>query len=675
MIRGGQALTFGVLALSAGCLVNPDLRDERIEELSCKKQTWFRDADDDGFGVDGEEKRSCDRPDGYAAEAGDCDDNERGISPVATEVCDGLDNDCNGAADGADAVDANEWFTDSDGDGFGANGIRTCEPAGPGQVDVGGDCDDGDPYANPDELEYCDGFDNDCDGDIDEGDAVDATEYYADLDGDGYGDPNNPLSACVQPPNYLLDTQDCDDNDALANPYGVDTAWEDRDCDGLNEDLGEAETELGGQLEEQLGAAIAGIGDINGDGFDDFVAGAPGVVDPLVDLASVWIMFGGALPTKEANMVDYGIQFTGEDPGDLTGAAVAGGGDFNGDGVLDIAASAPGAVSNRGSAYLIYGAADLTDGSLLTAPELKGLVGGEEAGASLALGEISGDPYADLVVGAPGESSGGLDAGSVYIVPGRTDLAINVDLPDVGVAFTGPAGSRTGASVAILGDVDGDGISDLAIGAPLDDSSGNASGSVFVVEGPHGVSAGALLTAADAQYYGENDGDGAGTSVGDAGDFDGDGYSDLIIGAPGWNGVDGAAYLVQGGPTMTGGSLASAWVKFTGQYGHRVGASVNGVGDMDGDGFDDVGIGEPDGSRGDVWVQLGQTSPAALIDESAVSVFIVGETTGDAAGSAVDGAGDFDGDGYDDLIIGGPLHNHFGQNDSGGAYLVLGDPL
>ena len=171
------------------------------------------DLDEDGLGDVCDEDADGDL---YSTDQGDCDDANAAVSPDADELCgDSIDNDCNGAVDEDDASDAGAWFPDIDGDGFGDAdaGTTACDqPAG--LIADGLDCDDSDLAINPDADEVCDAVDNNCDGDVDEDGAVDGTTWYADADGDLYGDSNSSLVACAQPSGYVNNPVDCDDADA-----------------------------------------------------------------------------------------------------------------------------------------------------------------------------------------------------------------------------------------------------------------------------------------------------------------------------------------------------------------------------------------------------------------------------------------------------------------------------
>ena len=151
--------------------------------------TFYADADADGFGLSDATVEACDLPEGHAAVAGDCDDSTAAVNPDAPEVCNTIDDDCDGTIDEDDATDALTWYADADGDGYGDASSTAAACTQPtGYVSDDTDCDDGEMLSNPGETEVCDELDNDCDGTVDEDDAADASTWYADDDGDGYGD-------------------------------------------------------------------------------------------------------------------------------------------------------------------------------------------------------------------------------------------------------------------------------------------------------------------------------------------------------------------------------------------------------------------------------------------------------------------------------------------------------
>ena len=191
------------------------------EDDASDATTWFVDADADGYGNPSYRQRACDQPSGYVADDTDCDDGDASAHPGAAELCDGVDNDCQGDVDEDDATDASTWYADADGDGYGDAGSDATACSQPtGHVADDTDCDDADAAVNPGASEICNGTDDDCDAltDEDDPDLADASTWYADGDGDGYGDAGSSLSACDQPTGYVADDTDCDDGDAGANP-------------------------------------------------------------------------------------------------------------------------------------------------------------------------------------------------------------------------------------------------------------------------------------------------------------------------------------------------------------------------------------------------------------------------------------------------------------------------
>jgi uncharacterized delta-60 repeat protein len=190
---------------------------------------WFKDKDKDGY-MDGTTKVSCEKPsDEYVSSttAGDCDDNDTNINPVRAEICDGLDNDCNGTIDDGVLL---VFYKDADGDGYtdGATQVGCSAPQGYVSSATSGDCNDSDSSMKPGRTEICDSKDNNCNGQIDEGVLL---VFYRDQDGDSYGYANNSTQACSQPAGYVSNSSDCDDNNANLYPN---TIWfKDADFDGF----------------------------------------------------------------------------------------------------------------------------------------------------------------------------------------------------------------------------------------------------------------------------------------------------------------------------------------------------------------------------------------------------------------------------------------------------------
>lgn len=156
-------------------------------------------------------------------------------APASTEICDGIDNDCDGVVD--DNTSASTWYQDQDGDGYGDLSVQitTCNPP-PGYAAVAGDCDDTDASISPSAGEVCNNIDDDCDGTVDDN-VVGGTPWYADADGDGYGNPSNQIISCNPPTGYVSNGADCNDLNAMTHPGGFETCnGNDDDCDGTIDD-------------------------------------------------------------------------------------------------------------------------------------------------------------------------------------------------------------------------------------------------------------------------------------------------------------------------------------------------------------------------------------------------------------------------------------------------------
>ncbi len=209
--------------------------DGEIDEAGAVgERTWYADLDGDGAGDAGSASLACDAPSSSVENADDCDDTDAAVSPLATERCDGIDNNCDGQTDDAGAVGETAWYVDDDGDGYGDAALSSlaCE-APAGAVATADDCDDGDSAVSPAATEACDGVDNNCDGVVDGPGSAGESTWYADLDGDGYGDASSTSLACTAPSGSVGNADDCDDTDAAVSPAATEVCNDvDDDCDG-----------------------------------------------------------------------------------------------------------------------------------------------------------------------------------------------------------------------------------------------------------------------------------------------------------------------------------------------------------------------------------------------------------------------------------------------------------
>jgi hypothetical protein len=210
-----------------------DCNGEADETLSFV--TYYRDSDGDGFGVDASATTTCREMPSWALQGGDCDDRCATCYPGADEVCDGVDNNCDGAAD--EGLVFSVW-ADEDGDGYGNRPSHwlVCE-ATEGYVTNADDCHDANAEVHPGREEVCDGYDNDCNGEVDEGVT---SLWYADTDNDGFGS-DETRQACEQLPGWVAESGDCDDRDPLAYPGAEEVVGDERDnnCDGNVDELPE----------------------------------------------------------------------------------------------------------------------------------------------------------------------------------------------------------------------------------------------------------------------------------------------------------------------------------------------------------------------------------------------------------------------------------------------------
>jgi hypothetical protein len=466
---------------------------------------------------------------------------------------------------------------------------------------------------------------------------------------------------------------------------------------GLSLDTGEASS--------QTGFSVAGLGDINGDGYDDVVIGAR--YSGAGDEGSAYVVFGSAagLPAHVGlNTLNgtTGFKLHNAPFNYNIGYSVSSGGDFNGDGVADLIVSAnrAGSIeSNSGKAYVVFG----HTGSFDAAIDLQALTGsrgfeviGEgkftNLGSSVAsAGDVNGDGYDDLIIGAQGESNHGAYSGAAYVVFGHAGPGVAFTPADAngihGFKLEGAdAANLVGYSVSSAGDVNGDGYADILVGAFNAEKAYlvfGHKGSFSPILDPTALNGGDGVTLV-------NTGPG---QVAGIGDVNGDGYTDFavsdIIGSEragtvavvfGHAGAFGATLDVDALDGSNGFVVVGVKDNDGNNFGEMMGSALAAAGDVNGDGYADILIGAPhnspyiDGAGGAYLLYGSADGFAPLIDFGAAQpdgrngFRIEGALPGDNVGWSVGAAGDLNGDGFDDLIVGAPYAN----GDAGAAYVIYG---
>jgi len=603
--------------------------------------------------------------DGYR----DCADPQ--CADRCVEICgNGRDDDGDGRADCLDAGcghlcgedctngadDDGDWIADCadidcastcDGDGDGVYGPQ-----------VGGDdCDDADADVSPEATEVpYDGVDNDCDPGSDDRDA----------DGDGVAveeDCDDTLPARYPGAPEVCGDGVVNDCDAAAAPTRAD-CFGDRALDTADVTI------RGVEPEGWLGGAVAGGVDADGDGWPEVLVGAYGV-GPL-EAGAAYLLEAPFARSLDARV--SGCELTGTRDMDWAGAQVAAVGDLDGNGRGGFAVGAryednPG--DNAGRIYLLFDACSagpIAYGATEITGDAQDQLGVQFAPAD----DLTGDGLPDLIAGAPYRNDGLPDQGAVLLFAGPITGPVSSS-DAVSVLYGTRVDELAGSATAAPGDLDGDGLGDLAVGAPFGDLPATDAGVIYTVLAP--IPAGGSLADHPVIAPGQA-GDRAGSVVLGAGDWTGDGRVDLLVTAPfadGGGADAGAAWILDfAGPTPVVAATVSGEAA-----GDTLGTAAAWVPDLDGDGLGELALGAPGhdavaANAGLVAVWFGGAGTGTQTSADA-DIRLFGTGANDYAGAAVATAGDVDGDGFADLLVGAPFHDTYGPSD-GAAYVVTFGP-
>ena len=467
---------------------------------------------------------------------------------------------------------------------------------------------------------------------------------------------------------------------------------------GMDSSLFEIDGSFWGEADDDgLGRSVAGVGDVNGDGFDDLLIAAPGWVS-IFPAGKAYLVFGNESGwALNQSIADADVVFLGEAGGDRAGWKVAAAGDVDADGYDDMLIAAPFSDqggSDAGQVYLILGKAAGWGASVSLADADASFVGenvDDWAGRGLSgAGDVNGDGFDDFLIGAPwNDEAGGepttLDdgAGQTYLILGKEDgWAMRTPLSQADGSFQGMwQQEAAGTAVGGGGDINGDGFDDILIGAP---TGYGGWGRVYVYYGKaDGWQQDVTAWFTDASFVAEGVNDQLGTALSIAPDVNGDGIDDVLLGSPGnkTNGDwAGKAYLILGQEQDYGHnvSVSTADASWLGESASdNAGEPPVGVGDVDGDGYGDIMISshrntEGGSNAGQVYLILGRAAGWTTDTDLSLSdaSFFPG-SFGGYAGLGASGAGDADGDGNADLLIGAPERDDGGTDDGGAAYVVF----
>ena len=591
----------------------------------------FPDFDQDGYGEEGSAQGNVDCA-FVAADAGDCNDADATVFPDAQERCDGIDSNCNGLSDDVDeaAIDQVTTYYDGDGDGYGDRlGGESVKCPTDQWVANDGDCNDGDFSVRPGAAEVCDGLDNDCDG---LADALDPdmpsddpnSVYFADLDGDSFGNPD--VVRCGSGPGTVTNGNDCNDSDASIHPNAAEACDDvDRDCSGATDDItqsvvgyidsdgdGWGSNTAGGTVNSCTGGSLVGR---SGDCDDEDIARYPGAID---------IPYDGVMnDCNYANSADCDADRDGFFSSQCSTVTPF---DCNDDDAL----------VHPGALQLSFGGVDSDcDGDTAAGGDHKPMFTLSSVGSEVAAADLNGDGLVELISLAGAASSGANERLLVW----PNELSATASSSQFGSVSV--AGRRTFTDAM---DLDRDGADDVLLF-----TRGNE-GLVTQIGGGTEVSVYTSQAGGPDHFWA-------------VGDVDNDGWGDVFVTLLSGGNPVLRHFAVEDDQSVEDLNLSSPTneflLGFSGAY--IPGVNISMVGDMDGDGVEEVSIGMPElpGDGGDAFGARHILQGPDYSWDSGSGYGGGGQNVRLGIVAAL-GQGDFNGDGYNEDL-------------SGGVYPTVGD--
>jgi hypothetical protein len=417
------------------------------------------------------------------------------------------------------------------------------------------------------------------------------------------------------------------------------------------------------QIGANLGRSVDTAGDVNGDGYSDVIVGALYYSNGQSQEGAAFVYHGSSTGINE-NAV---AMIEGNQIGAEMGYAASSAGDVNGDGYSDILVGAEGynnSQTDEGAAFVYHGSASGI--STIAAATVESNQAGAQMGYSVAsAGDVNGDGYSDVIVGAAAFTNGQTGEGAAFVYHGSSS---GLSTTAAAIVECNQDGAQMGYSVSSAGDVNGDGYIDVVVNARSYGNGQHDEGAAFVYHGTgSGISTTAAVVLESNQVFAKM------SSVSSAGDVNGDGYGDVIVGAYRYDngqGFEGVAFVYHG--SSSGLSTTATALGGSNQASAFMGFSVSSAGDVNGDGYSDVIVGaygytNGQSSEGAAFVYHGSASG---LSTTAATVLESNQTNA-TLGKSVSSAGDVNGDGYSDVIVGASLYDN-GQTDEGAAFVYHG---